>query len=360
VTAVLEVDSVVKRFPLGSSVARAFGRSQRELVAVDEVSFSVGPGESLGIVGESGSGKSVTAEMIVRLEKPTSGRITYGGADVHALTGDDLRSYRRAVQIVFQNPYDALNPTKRIWRSVAEPLAIHKICPPAEYRDRVTRVLAEVGLAPAVSYLDRYPHELSGGEVQRVAIARALVLDPELIVADEPTSMLDVSVRAGVLNLLRDLRKRRGLSMVFISHDFSTIRYVCDRTAVMQAGEIVEIGPTRDVIDRRRHPYSKALIAALPIPGDGLQRERVILHGRRHDPTSDWPGCRYAGRCPLVEPGCNAVRPRLAEVSPGHSVACHVVAAQAGAQEEEVHRSPPHQGVPEAEGVHDRVPPFAT
>jgi peptide/nickel transport system ATP-binding protein len=349
-TSVLEVDTVVKRFPLGSSVARAFGRSQRELVAVDEVSFTVQPGESLGIVGESGSGKSVTAEMIMRLETPTSGRITYGGADVHAISGDDLRAYRRAVQIVFQNPYDALNPTKRIWRSVAEPLDIHEVCPPEEFRARVTKVLDEVGLAPAVSYLERYPHELSGGEVQRVAIARALVLDPELIVADEPTSMLDVSVRAGVLNLLRDLRQRRGLSMVFISHDFSTIRYVCDRTAVMQAGEIVEIGPTRDVIDRRRHPYSKALIAALPIPGDGLQRERVILHGSRHDPTSDWPGCRYAGRCPLVEAVCETTRPRLAEVSPEHSVACHVVAA-AGSKEEEVHRPLPHHGVPEAEGV---------
>jgi len=351
-TSVLEVDTVVKRFPLGSSVARMFGRSQRELVAVDEVSFTVQPGESLGIVGESGSGKSVTAEMIMRLETPTSGRITYGGADVHTLSGDDLRAYRRAVQIVFQNPYDALNPTKRIWRSVAEPLDIHKICPPEEFRARVTRVLDEVGLAPAVSYLERYPHELSGGEVQRVAIARALVLDPELIVADEPTSMLDVSVRAGVLNLLRDLRQQRGLSMVFISHDFSTIRYVCDRTAVMQAGEIVEIGPTREVIDRRRHPYSQALIAALPIPGDGLQRERVILHGRRHDPTSDWPGCRYAGRCPLVEAVCETVRPRLAELSPEHSVACHVVAAApGGSKEQEVHRPLPHHGVPEAEGV---------
>ncbi|HET8754535.1 MAG TPA: ABC transporter ATP-binding protein [Solirubrobacteraceae bacterium] len=350
-TAVLEVDAVVKRFSLGSSVARAFGRTSRELVAVDDVSFTVGEGETLGIVGESGSGKSVTAEMIMRLQAPTEGRITYGGADIHQLSGDDLRAYRRAVQIVFQNPYDALNPTKRIWRSVAEPLAIHKVCPPEEHRERVTRVLAEVGLAPAESYLDRYPHELSGGEVQRVAIGRALVLDPELIVADEPTSMLDVSVRAGVLNLLRDLRQRRGLSMVFISHDFSTIRYVCDRTAVMQAGEIVEIGPTREVIDNRRHPYSKALIAALPIPGDGLQRKRVILSGRRHDPTSDWPGCRYAGRCPLAEEQCQTTRPRLVEVSSGHSVACHVVAASAGSKDQEVHRPPPHQSVPEAEGV---------
>jgi peptide/nickel transport system ATP-binding protein len=352
VTALLEVEGVVKSFPLGSSIARAFGRTQRELVAVDEVSFSVGPGETLGIVGESGSGKSVTAEMIMRLQSPTSGRITYGGADIHQLTGDELRAYRRAVQIVFQNPYDALNPTKRIWRSVAEPLAIHKVCPPEDFRDRVTQVLGEVGLAPAVSYLDRYPHELSGGEVQRVAIARALVLDPELIVADEPTSMLDVSVRAGVLNLLRDLRQRRGLSMVFISHDFSTIRYVCDRTAVMQAGEIVEIGPTRDVIDSRWHPYSKALIAALPIPGDGLQRERVILSGQRHDPTSDWPGCRYAGRCPYAEAVCEQTRPRLVEVSAGHSVACHVVAAApAGSKQEDVHRPLSAPSVPEAEGV---------
>jgi oligopeptide/dipeptide ABC transporter ATP-binding protein len=352
VSGALEVDGLIKTYPLGSSIARAFGKRSRELVAVADVSFTVAPGETLGIVGESGSGKSVTAEMIMRLQAPTAGRISYGGSDINELTGDALLAYRRAVQIVFQNPYDALNPTKRIWRSVAEPLAIHHVCPPEEFRDRVTHVLDEVGLAPASSYLERYPHELSGGEVQRVAIARALVLDPALIVADEPTSMLDVSVRAGVLNLLRDLRQRRQLSMVFISHDFSTIRYVCDRTAVMQAGEIVEIGTTRDVIDRRSHPYSKALISALPIPGDGLQRERVVLSGRRHDPTSDWPGCRYAGRCPLVQETCKTVRPRLVEVTPGHSVACHVVApAPAGSEEEKVHHALPHHGVPEAEGV---------
>jgi peptide/nickel transport system ATP-binding protein len=341
-SAALEVSGIRKSYPLGSSVARAFGRKSRELVAVDDLTFSVAPGEALGIVGESGSGKSVTGELILRLQDPSGGHIAYGGRNISELAGDELLSYRRAVQIVFQNPYDALNPTKRIWRSVCEPLDIHKVCPPQEFRARAQSVLDEVGLAPASTYLDRYPHELSGGEVQRVAIARALVLDPDLIVADEPTSMLDVSVRAGVLNLLRDLRRRRALSLVFISHDFSTIRYICDRTAVMQAGEIVEIGPTRDVIDRRYHPYSKALVSALPIPGDGLQRERVVLAGRRHDPTSDWEGCRYAGRCPLHQAVCDTVRPRLVEIAAGHSVRCHVVAPAPAVESGELvtHRSP--------------------
>ncbi|MEA2386702.1 MAG: hypothetical protein QOJ22_876 [Thermoleophilaceae bacterium] len=351
-SALLEITNVRKTYPLGSSVARLFGRKSRELVAVDDLSFSVAPGEALGIVGESGSGKSVTGELILRLQEPSGGEIRYGGRDISELARDELLGYRRAVQIVFQNPYDALNPTKRIWRSVSEPLQIHKVCPPEEFRERAERVLDEVGLAPASTYLERYPHELSGGEVQRVAIARALVLDPDLIVADEPTSMLDVSVRAGVLNLLRELRERRQLSMVFISHDFSTIRYICDRTAVMQAGEIVEIGPTRDVIDRRYHPYSQALVSALPIPGDGLQRERVVLAGTRHDPTSDWEGCRYAGRCPLHRAVCDRVRPRLVEVAAGHGVRCHVVAPPpAGSPEDvELRRSLPGE-VPAAEGA---------
>jgi peptide/nickel transport system ATP-binding protein len=341
-SAVLELEAVTKTYPLRSSLARMLGRRSRHLVAVDEISFRVEPDESLGIVGESGSGKSVTAEMIVRLQDPTSGRILYGGQDISALEGRELLAYRRAVQIVFQNPYDALNPAKRIWRSVSEPLDIHRVCPPDDYRSRVVRVLDEVGLAPAASYLDRYPHELSGGEVQRVAIARALILDPQLIVADEPTSMLDVSVRAGVLNLLKELRRHRQLAMVFISHDFSTIRYVCDRTAVMQAGEIVEIGPTRDVIDRRYHPYTQALVAALPIPSDGLQRERVMLSGRRHDPAGDWPGCRYAGRCPHRRAVCDAVRPRLAQVADRHLAACHLLAPAdpGGAKGDNVERSP--------------------
>lgn len=322
----LELEGVTKTFPLSSSVARAVGRRSRELVAVDDLTFSVGPEESLGIVGESGSGKSVTAELILRLQEPTSGCIRYGGRDISELAGEDLLAYRKAVQIVFQNPYDALNPTKRIWKSVSEPLAVHSIGSRENHRTRAAGVLEEVGLAPAGSYLDRYPHELSGGEVQRVAIARALILDPSLIVADEPTSMLDVSVRAGVLNLLRSVRQRRQLALVFISHDFSTIRYICDRTAVMQAGQIVEIGPTADVIDRRHHPYTRALVAALPIPGDGLQRERVILTGPRHDPASAWPGCRYAGRCPHRRGVCDSVRPRLAKVADGHYAACHVTA----------------------------------
>lgn len=324
-SAALEVRSVCKTYEIGSWLDRRLGRERRAVVAVDNVSFTVEPGETLGIVGESGSGKSVTAQMITRLEIPTSGEILYAGKNINELKGEELLAYRRAVQIVFQNPYDALNPARRIYQSLIEPLQVHRICPPDDYRRQALERLAEVGLVPAETYLDRYPHELSGGEVQRVAIARALMLDPDLIVADEPTSMLDVSVRAGVLNLLRDLRRRRGLALVFISHDFSTIRYLCDRTAVMQASEIVEIGDTREVIEARLHPYSQALLSAVPIPGDGLQRERVLLTGPFHDPTSKAVGCRYAGRCPRRELVCFDERPRLREVRPGHEVSCHMV-----------------------------------
>jgi len=321
----LEVREVSKAFPLGTPMDRLLGRSRGALVAVDEVSFSVARGDSLGIVGESGSGKSVMAELILRLQEPTGGEIRFGGAAIGGLAGKDLLAYRRAVQIVFQNPYDALNPTARVKESLVEPLKVHRACAPSEYDARARVGLEEVGLRPATTYLDRYPHQLSGGEVQRAAIARALMLGPSLIVADEPTSMLDVSVRAGVLNLLRELRAKRDLTLVFISHDFSTIRYIASWTAVMQAGEIVEIGPTKEVIGRRLHPYTNALVSAVPIPGDGLQRKRVLLKGPRHDPTSTAPGCRYAGRCPYKQPVCDAERPRLRELRPGHSVACHLV-----------------------------------
>jgi oligopeptide transport system ATP-binding protein len=321
----LEVRDVRKAFPLGTPLDRLLGRDRGALVAVDGVSFRVAPGDSLGIVGESGSGKSVLAELILRLQDPTAGEIRYRGTAVSGLTGTDLLAYRRAVQIVFQNPYDALNPSARLRESLIEPLKVHRACDPSEYDERARAGLDEVGLRPAATYLERYPHQLSGGEVQRAAIARALMLGPSLIVADEPTSMLDVSVRAGVLNLLRELRASRQLTLVFISHDFSTIRYIATWTAVMQAGEIVEIGPTKEVIGRRLHPYTHALVSAVPIPGDGLKRRRVLLKGPRHDPTSTAPGCRYAGRCPRKQPVCDAERPRLRELRPGHSVACHLV-----------------------------------
>lgn len=328
----LEVRDVSKVYEMGSPLERALGRAKQRLIAVSGVTFSVAPGEALGIVGESGSGKSVTADMVVALQAPSGGSITYGGKNIHELSKQELLAYRRAVQIVFQNPHEALNPTRRIVQSVIEPLQIHGIGTPDERRARAVSVFREVGLAPPEDYLERYPHELSGGELQRVAIARALILDPQLIVADEPTSMLDVSVRAGVLNLLRKLRRDRGLSLVFISHDFSTIRYICDRTAVMHAGEIVEIGPTRDVIDRHYHPYTSALISAVPIPGGGLKRKRVLLSGVRYDPTSDLPGCRFASRCPLKQARCEAENPHLRAVAAGHEAACHLLESVEGDQ----------------------------
>lgn len=331
----LEVRAVSKVYEMGSPLARALGRVANRLVAVDGVSFAVAPGESLGIVGESGSGKSVTADMVMALQEPTSGTVTYGGRDINELSKEDLLAYRKAVQIVFQNPHEALNPTKRILQSVVEPLQIHHAATHEDHSARAAAVLREVGLAPPEDYLDRYPHELSGGEIQRVAIARALILDPQLIVADEPTSMLDVSVRAGVLNLLRKLRRDRGISLIFISHDFSTIRYICDRTAVMHAGQIVEIGPTRAVIDRHYHPYTTALISAVPIPGGGLRRKRVLLSGSRYDPTSESPACRFASRCPHKFDRCEVENPELRPVAPNHEAACHLLKSVEGADETE-------------------------
>lgn len=284
----LEAVDLVKEYPLGSWISQKLKRGRSVLTAVNGVSFSVEPGTTLGIVGESGSGKSVTAQMIMRLAEPTSGKVFYGGDDVQAMSGGALLEYCRSVQIIFQNPYDALNPARTILQSLLEPLQVHGIGTKGSRPQQARARLIEVGLNPPDMYLARYPHELSGGEVQRAAIARSLMLDPDIIVADEPTSMLDVSVRAGVLNLLRSLRKQRNLGMVFISHDFSTIRYICDWTAVMHSGEVVEMGPTAELIERPRHPYTQTLLSAVPVPGDGLQRERVKgFTGHQELSTSD-------------------------------------------------------------------------
>ena len=260
----VQVIELTKQFPAGSDL---FGKRRESLTAVDAVSFTIAAGESFGLVGGSGSGKTTTGRMLVRLENPSGGRILFdqgagGVVDVASLRGGALKAFRRQVQIIFQDPYESLNPRRTVFDSVVEPLRVHRIGGPAQWIDRAGALLDQVGLAPPQTFLFRYPHELSGGQRQRVAIARALVIEPLLVVADEPTSMLDVSVRAGVIELLRRLGRELGVAYLFITHDLAVARYMCDRMAVMELGRIVEQGPVEQILQEPQHPYSRALLAA--------------------------------------------------------------------------------------------------
>ncbi len=314
----LEVEHLVTHFH-----DRALFSRVRPLVkAVDGVSFTVAPGETLGVVGESGSGKTTVGRTILRLEEPTAGAVRFEGVDLATLDAAALRAVRRRMQIVFQDPFASLNPRRPIGASVAEGLEIHQIVPPTDVADRVAALLAEVGLDP--SYADRYPHEFSGGQRQRIGIARALAVEPQFIVCDEPVSGLDVSVQAQVLNLLLDLREQRGLAYLFIAHDLAVVRQVAHRIAVMYLGTIVEIGPARAVIATPRHPYTQALVSAVPDPDPAQRRERIVLTGEPPSPVAPPPGCPFAPRCfhPARDVRCDTERPALRERA-GHAVACH-------------------------------------
>ena len=324
--ALLEVTDLRKWYPVESGgLASLFGRSSgRVLRAVDGVSLRIEEREGFGLAGESGAGKSVTGELLLRLQPPTGGRIGWEGQDVTALSGPALRAFRRQAQMIFQDPYESLNPRFTVLGSVMEPLRIHGIGDEAERKARVRQALERTELRPAEKYLARYPHQLSGGERQRVAIARAIVLEPRFVVADEPTSMLDVSVRAGVLNLLRRLQEELGLSLLFISHDFSTIRYLCRRTAIIYLGRIVEEGETEQILTRPLHPYTRELLAAIPLPDPDAGRRRTTLKGEIGNPIDLPVGCRFQGRCPSRMKICAEVEPELVEVRPGHRSACHL------------------------------------
>ena len=306
-----------------TALAKTFRVNGRDVHAVKDVSLSVNAGEAVGIVGESGCGKTTTARMLLRLEDPTAGTIAFEGADITTVRGPALLAFRARAQLVFQNPFDALNPRFTIRRSLAEPLRNFGV-PRSEHAARIDAVMARVRLTPAAAWLDRHPHELSGGQLQRVVLARALIPGPRLIVADEPVSMLDVSVRAGILNLLRAARDELGLAAVYISHDLALIRYVCERTLVMYLGRVVEEGPTVALIERPAHPYTKALVAAVPVPRVDQDRAPLPIKGALSDAPLTGPGCAFRDRCPQAFARCAAEAPALRPLSTGRKVACHL------------------------------------
>lgn len=320
-TPMVEVDRLSIRFPVGRS--GFWGGKVRHVHAVDEVSFSIARGETLGLVGESGSGKTTTGRAILRRIDPADGRIKFRGNDITEVKGRELRELRRHMQLVFQDPYASLNPRKTVLELVAEPLIVHGLAKnAAAARDQVASLLDRCGLP--VDTVDRYPHAFSGGQRQRIGIARALALQPDFIVADEPVSALDVSVRAQVVNLLQDLQQEFGLTYLFIAHDLSVVRHISHRIAILYAGRLVEVAPTDDVYEGALHPYTEALLSSVPIPDPPVQRarRRIVLTGEIPNPVDPPPGCRFASRCPLVHDRCRQETPQLEEKRPGHLVAC--------------------------------------
>jgi peptide/nickel transport system ATP-binding protein len=320
----LEVDDLVVRYRVARGLSGALlRRPQRYVHAVSGVSLAVSRGEMVALVGESGCGKTTTAQAILRLVQAESGSVSFDGVDVTSLPQDDLRALRRRMQIIYQDPYESLDPRFRVSTTVAEPLVIHRIGSRSERREAVNRALEQVGLAPAELFADRFPHELSGGQRQRVAIAASLVLRPELLVADEPVSMLDVSVRAGVLGILDELRDQ-GLAVLMITHDLSTAARFADRICVMYLGRIVEEGPARDVIEGPRHPYTKALLSVVPRRDPRRRVTAQILRGETPNPIDVPSGCRFHPRCPIAIEACRESEPELsgAAGAPEHRAAC--------------------------------------
>lgn len=318
---ILEVQGLKKYFAAGRP--GLFSRHTPQVHAVDGVSLDLHKSEVVALVGESGCGKSTLSLLLMGLEEPTEGQITLEGRDITHLNDVQRKGLRRKIQMVFQDPYESLNPTQTIEEIVAEPLHVHGLAHnKKETNEKVRKAMEDAGLKPAEVYLKRHPHELSGGQRQRVVIASALVLEPEIILADEPVSMLDVSIRAEIINLLAELRITRQIAVIFITHDLGSVGFFADRVAVMYLGRIVEIGTMLDVLERPQHPYTKALISVIPVPNPRLRHERIILKGESPNPINLPTGCRFHPRCPVAIPACKASDPILMKVTKTHQAAC--------------------------------------
>ncbi|MGZ5913483.1 MAG: ABC transporter ATP-binding protein [Reyranella sp.] len=316
---VLEIRNLKKHFPVKKGVLR---RTVGQVYAVDGISFAIGVGETLGLVGESGCGKTTAGRAVLRLIEPTSGSIEVGGTDITHLSKSDLRPYRRQMQIIFQDPFSSLNPRMTAGDIVGEPLLVHGVANRKERAEQVAALFARVGLRPA--QMANYPHQFSGGQRQRIGIARALALGPKLIVGDEPVSALDVSIQAQVINLLQDLQRERQLSYLFISHNLAVVEHISHHIAVMYLGRIVEYADTRSIFTRAQHPYTEALLSAVPVPDPAIRRQKRVLQGDVPSPVKPPSGCHFHTRCPYAIPRCKIESPPLREIAPGHHVSCHL------------------------------------
>ncbi|MBR4864872.1 MAG: dipeptide ABC transporter ATP-binding protein [Oscillospiraceae bacterium] len=318
--AILEVRHLRKTFPLKKTM---LGKVTKELVAVDDISFKLMPGETLGIVGESGCGKTTAGRAILKLHEPTGGQIIFNGQDITHFNSKQMRPIRKQMQIIFQDPYSSLPPRSTVGGILSEPVQVHKIVPKAQIKEYVLDLMEKCGLRDY--YYERYPHEFSGGQRQRICIARALSVNPKLVICDEPVSALDVSIQAQIINLLKDLQKQMNLAYVFISHDLSVVKFISDKIGVMYLGAMMEFGTKEDIFRNPLHPYTKALFSAVPNPDPTAKMERIKLEGDIPSPANPPKGCRFHTRCPYAKDICKCQAPAYTEVEPGHFAACHLL-----------------------------------
>ncbi|KEQ24672.1 ABC transporter ATP-binding protein [Paenibacillus tyrfis] len=318
--ALLKVQELKTYYPIKGGV---FGGRVGDVKAVDDVSFAIRRGETFGLVGESGSGKSTIGRTVLRLTEKTAGDVYFKGTDLYGLSRDELRKLRPSMQLVFQDPFSSLNPRMRVGEAIGEALIDHGLASKAEARERVREVLAVCGLLP--DHYDRYPHEFSGGQRQRIGIARAIILNPDFVVADEPVSALDVSIQAQIVNLFSDLQERSGVTYLFISHDLSVVEHLCTQIGVLYLGTMVEQAPRDELFARPLHPYTQALLSAVPVPDPTVRRERIVLKGDIPSPANPPSGCKFHTRCPLAQPVCREQVPDYRDVGGSHYVACHLV-----------------------------------